>query len=300
MLLGTVAANPVLLVPTEAVRMLEVLKLQAAWNATGWIGTGRPVPFADRPAAWYTKALQADFGFWWIGALALGVCLLGIFWDRRKWLLNVIILTWALPTSLYIILTVALPMGRYFIPILLPLMSCLGSPTIWATRDRRVPSQAVRLLVAALTVVLGGIQLAYYMRTNLSQYTATVTRETNNPAMKFYQELDRAYLSTLPKNVDLDVLCDAYIYVRPYEHIKPRTTNYWSMDRRDLEPMPDLIVLRRFYIDQFSDPGVVQREYDQEQAQRSHEFYRDAKNDSFRGFHKVFETDYGAVFAKDQ
>jgi hypothetical protein len=274
--------------------MVSDLQRQAAIFA--WVGT--PAPLSERPFLWYREAIRDDFALWWIIGLAISSALVDVWYYRQRWLLNVIILTWAVPMSLYMVFTMY-PNPRYFIPVFLPLLSCLGNLLIWDYKDFRLPIRSGALLGAA-TVLLCGIQLVYYTGTNIDNYNRTLTRERSSEPVLFYQEFERAYLSKLPKDIPLTVLCDSYVYVAPSKTLTVKYSSSWSLDYRDCEQWnPDLIVLRRRYIDEFADPGVLQKEADQQQAQRSHEFYLAAKKDALKGFHRVFEADYGVVFARD-
>src|SRR5262249_30276102 len=88
-----IVSNPLLLLPSFARTFLIVLNRQAVNNAN-W---GMPRPHGVLP--WYTEALRWGFGFWWIYALALLSCLLGIRYNEKKRLLNIIVLTWVTPLS---------------------------------------------------------------------------------------------------------------------------------------------------------------------------------------------------------
>jgi hypothetical protein len=292
---GTLLGNPVLLFPTELARMVGVLHRQAA--VFSWVGI--PAPFYERPLMWYQETFRGDFASWWIIALALCSALVCVFSRCQKWLLNVIILTWAVPMSLYMLFTIY-PNPRYFIPVFLPLLSCLANLLMGEYKSFGRPFRAGEVL-SGVTALLCGIQLVYYTGTNVDNYNRTLTRERSSQPVLFYQEFERDYLSKLPKDIPLTVLCDSYVYVAPSQTITLKYSSHWNLDYRDCEQgNPDLVVLRREYIDRFADPGVVGKEADQEQAQRSHEFYLAAKNDSLKGFHRVFEADYCVVFARDR
>jgi hypothetical protein len=297
--MAIVAGNPVLLFPAELARMINVLKRQAA--VSDWLNP--PVPLACRPGIWYAETLKDGFGLWWTGALVLCSALWGVLCNRQKWLLNVIILSWAVPTFLYIVLAMR-PEDRYLIPVFVPLLSCLANPMTWDDKNGR-PLTALGKVLTVVTVITSGIQLAYYARTDVRSYCQTLTRERNAPAIMFYQEMEQIYLRTYLSSRDsagsVVVLCDSYVYVAPSERVTPTYSSYWSMNYRDCErTKPDLVVLERYAIDKYADAEVIHKEVDQEQARRSHEFYSDAKNDTLKGFRKVFETEYGVAFARDK
>jgi hypothetical protein len=295
---GVAVANPLLLIPKEAWRMADTLKEQAALNSTSWVGAGSPVPVMERPQAWYADSLRESFGFWWIGIAVLCIVVWAIASLPHRRILNMVMLTWALPIALYVMLTVSIPGGRYFIPIFLPLMSCLGNVIAEGEEGWRGPRRKALCALAGVVYVACGLQFACYVRTNVANYVSTVHRETSSPMMVYCQDIERACLPAFPRDRVLDVLCDSYVYVRPSENVRPRYTRKWSMDYSDWDPMPDLMILRWYYITEFAEPGVEDRQTDREQAHRSHEFYRDAMRNAFAGFVKVYENEYAAVFAR--
>src|SRR5262249_41190910 len=146
MALGIVVSNPlIILVPGTATQYVSRLSEQAGLNAWGW-----EVEAARGPASWYSEALRDNFGFWWIYLLVLLVSGISIASDPRKRILNIMILTWIAPISLYMLWFVGYKAAHYFIPVFLPGMSLIGNlfePNIVA--EGRIRRAAVLGLFAA-------------------------------------------------------------------------------------------------------------------------------------------------------
>ena len=294
-----VFSNPLLLLPSEAKAYYKVQSFVAERNAWGW----------DRardtgPMSWYLEsgaggapALRESFGFWWIYLLALLSSLFGVVYNRDKRIVYVIILTWILPISIYMLYFVGSKGARYFIPVLLPFFSCIGATSGWRFDRRRGPQNRSTFIIGAASVVLCALQFAYYIPRDIGWYTRVLERESRSSSLHFYWELRDRFLSSLPSDKRLTVARDWKVYVPPSSNLLDNGTGNFDYDYVNVIK-PDVILLTKGEIDLRSDPGAVQNSFpaDREQLLKSYDFYRNAKSNSIVGFNKLFETDFAVAF----
>ncbi len=291
MLLTVIVSNPLLLIPQTARAIIGSQTAQAEMNSFGW-----GVQMAKGPLAWYAEALKGGFGLWWVYVLALGGCVWGIRSDNKR-LLNVIILTWFVPFAVYLLFFVANKATRYFLPALLPMISCIGNQVIWSiNRDRS--RKMLTLASAAMLLLLLGPQLVLNVRADVNSYAHTLYREQESASIAFYRQLDNVCLQQLPPGTRLTVFRDPYVYLPPIEGMDVRM-KWGSADYRDIEGIvPDLILLQSDYVAEYSDPATVDASFDAAQAKASLEFYRDASHNAIAGYRRILETPFGVAFAR--
>jgi hypothetical protein len=292
MALTIVVTNPHLMLPEEARKTFEILRGQTELNASGWEVRGE-----TGFASWYENALSRGFGFWWIHLLMLTWCALAIRFDRERRHLALAILAWVLPVSLYLVFDVAKTVERYFLPILVPLASCLASPAPWL-RLRRASSPALRVAVASAFALAILFQVAVFAVEDVRRYQSALHREQTSPALDFTRRLEDEVLSRWAPGESIRIFRHATVYVRPlpnYEvHLRWR-----SPEHNDLvEIQPDLVLLRQSEIDQYRDESIVAESFDPEQTRRSYRFYRDVRNDAVPGYRQIMETDFGVALLR--
>jgi hypothetical protein len=292
MALTIVVTNPHLMVAEEARETFEILRGQTELNASGWEVRGE-----TGIASWYEHALSRGFGFWWIHLLMLVWCVFTIRFDREKRHLALTILAWAVPISLYLVFDVAKTVERYFLPILLPLASCLASTAPWR-RLGRVSSRALRIAAGSAFALVILFQVSVFAVEDVRRYQRVLHREQTSPSLDFTNRLENEVLSRWAPGESIRIFRDATMYVRPrpeYEvHLRWR-----SLEHQDLvEIQPNLILLRKSEIDLYRDESIVAESFDPEQAGRSQRFYRDVRNDEVPGYRRIMETDFGVAFLR--
>ena len=290
-----VVTNPQLLVPRMAKYILGSYVSEARYGSFG-----SSAPEAKGPLAWYHETLRASFGFWWFYILLVGAFVAGFVLDQKNRLLYTLTLSWTCCYSGVLLFCVARKFPHYAIPAFLPMFSCVGNPTLWNVRNFQGAKRTRVLLVLALAIVLGGYQFARYLQADLGRYTYTLTREQTSPSLAFYRKLDETLFGKLPGDKRLVVFRDPYVYLAPRDHLDI-TMKYGSASYADVESIhADLVLLQKDYIEDYSNEAAVEHRWNRDQARASCLFYRDAKNNSLKGFHKLLETEYAIAFARDQ
>jgi len=291
--LTVVVSNPLLLVPGMQREILGRWAYQGYINAQGW-----GVRLDAGPGLWYREVLRLHYAWWWVAALAFGAAYWGAFRDGEKRLLNVVILSWAVPFGLFMLFTVANRGWHYFIPVGLPLLSALANPALWRFGAGGRRWFLAGAAVAAVAVL--GMQLGMHVKTDVGFYRHTLLREKESPALAFYEQVSEEVLETLPERAKMTVFRDPYVYVadRPDldVHMKFGQAHY-----EDIEKLrPDLILLQQGYVATYSDPAIIGRSIDPEYAAKAQRFYADARDGSIRGYRKLFETGFGVAFEQGE
>ena len=294
MFLAIVVSNPLLLIPRTAKSIIDIQISQVKVIGLGW-----GVQMTKDPLAWYTGTLRHGFGFWWVYIIVLGACSWGIRFDNDKRLLNIITLAWFVPFSLYLLFFVALKSARYFLPALLPMMSCIGNQAMWNISCRG-PKQIMTFVFTSILLLLLGLQLVFNVQADINSYLHVLHREQESLSLEFYHQLDKTYFQKVPQGVRLTVFRDPYVYVPPLKNVDVRM-KWGSADYRDIGRLkPDLILLQRDYVTTYSNPSIVNVSLKPEQAEESLIFYRDAKNNTIKGYHRILETPFGFSFERNK
>jgi hypothetical protein len=294
MVATVIATNPLLLIPITAPSIIRTQISQAQMNVFGW-----GVQMERGPTLWYGAALKSGFAAWWIYAIALFSCIRGVAAKNEKRVLNILILTWSIPFSLYLLFFVANKNERYFLPVMLPLLSSIANPELWKI-DHHRRGAVMKPVFTVLLLAPIGIQFVWNVRANVKSYTQTLYREEKSPSIAFYRELERGYFKKSHRTMPLTVFRDPHIYLPSQEnvtvHMKWGSATYEDID----EIGPDLILLQKEYITKYSNASTVNRSMEREKAEASFLFYRDAKQNKIKGYHKVVETPFGIAFEKNR
>ena len=288
MLAAIVVTNPLLLWPRFA-RLI----IGAMTSAVTQANSGRDIRGATGIAAWY-PTLRDGFGAWWIYGLALAGCVTGMMGERRKRTLHIIILTWCVPLALATFYGSRYKPERYFLPVLVPLFSCVGSLlSVDMLRHRRRD-----LVLAGGVLVVLIAQTTVYISADAATYRRMNNRELESGPLNFFRELDARYLSQVPAGTRLRVFRDPYVYFPSSTNVDAhyvwRSGTYADIKSID----PDLIVLERDYVDMYSNPETTRIASEPELARSSLAFYADARDNRIDGYRKILETPFAIAFVR--
>jgi len=159
-----VFSNPFLFSDEQRARMVEIQAQKAEELSQGYQHDD-PLYYSKGPQ-WWAPTIEK----WYASPaflLFLSASLLaGCFWGDRRFL-SLLILTWVLPYSVYLLYFVAVKPDHYWLPVFLPLFSCVltGVDLLFAwlssPRAARVRNPAAwKTAVALLAIVLVGLQLS--------------------------------------------------------------------------------------------------------------------------------------------
>lgn len=284
-----IITNPLLLVASTRQAMFDTLGRQADRMSFGW-----DVRMTKGPLAWYDETLRDGFGHWWFFGLAFTAAVFGIVAGKDKRLLSIIILAFTLPFAGYLLFFVAAKAPRYFLPVAIPLFSCLGNPALFRF-ERRRPGAT---LAGVFLLVAIAVQIVLFVAADRRLYTDTLRREATSPALAFYRQLDELFLSSVAEEHRLVIYHDIGMYVPPDARFDGRFTwrpmNYDTVRAID----PHLLLVRRASIERYADPEIVGAAYDQQEAHLAHLFARDAEANDLDGYRRILATEYGSAYLR--
>jgi hypothetical protein len=225
----------------------------------------------------------------------LGLNIWGMIKGRKR-LLNTIIFTWFLPTTMLVFFMIHYKY-QYWLPVALPFYSI----TIDALPDRIDLKKAARshkaaLLAGMLCVAIILCQTLVNIRRDIIIYAGELTREEDSAAIRFSREVENA-LAPLPADRNVHILSDVRIYLPPHEQWYSEATfelpDYNFITQKDFDVL--LIMQQRVY-DYLNEniTGLDQAEFSKNQA-----FYQDARAGTIKGYHLIHKGEFGLIFISE-
>jgi 4-amino-4-deoxy-L-arabinose transferase-like glycosyltransferase len=116
----SVFSNPFLFSTDQRERMLQIQAEKQEELSKGY-SHDDPIYYSKGPQWWVTTLEKWYAPAWFLGLLVLSI-VAGCIWGNRR-LLNIILLTWIVPYSIYLLYFVAVKPDHYWLPVMLPLFS---------------------------------------------------------------------------------------------------------------------------------------------------------------------------------
>jgi hypothetical protein len=291
MLLAVVISNPLLLFPQERAALIEYQKLQFQQTSMGILQTNTQPYFAtDYPEDFRTHYGELEFLM-----MAFAGLFVGMFFSKKRWYYTVL-LAFIIPMILTINFS-ATRRTHYFLPVILPLVSCLSLllPGKGKEEDEnRVKSSTV---IQYVTVALMAYQAYLFFPLDQKIFTEAVKKEELSPSIKFYDEATKA----LPTGFD----SQKRVVYRDWKVYFPQGGNFLTEMTWDMPTMnyiqsidPDVILLDRENIALFSKPESVTNSVNPGNTQPVHEFYQAAEENAIPGYKEFYENPFGIGFLK--
>lgn len=298
LVLVIVASDPFLLISSERQQMLLLIG-----HIKNTMTQGYTLYYVKDSFTW----LRVLAGLAWPPFLIfiLLVLLLGI-WKSSKPVLHILILCWTIPFSFYILYFVSAQLPHYFLPILIPLFSCVATafevkPASWLSQkfiNSFLKSWGNKLWLA-IVVLIVGYQAVNYLLADIKLYQNDLTREQTNTAIQFYNTLDEQYLHVLPLNQTYVIFDDVRMYFpdSASSHVISFyvTTNYATVQKYK----PDIILLWQQRISDYTQPGASANAINKNAFQAVHQFFSDASKGQLTGFHLIYRNGTGLAFVSD-
>lgn len=290
--LAYLIANPFLLSHWARTAYSYILHKQ-----TGLLSEGYGVVY-DKGLAAAWPLVHESYGELIFLFVALGAAIWGA-WRGPQRLLHALILAWFVPVTVTVLWVTHFKF-QYWLPMALPLFSSLVvlMPEKWsidraAHKPRFVLGAALAVQVAALLVVL--VQFILFVRNDVQRFNADLHRADNNPKIQFYDQVVKA-LALLP-NGPLHVYYDYRLYV-PETSGWTTETNYDLLEYGYIQQQNfDVLLLLEQRIRDYLNPNA--RGIDPALFVLNQQFYRDADNETIKGYHLVYRNSLGLVYVRD-
>jgi len=168
-------SNPFLLYQSQREKLVRVQTEKQNEIALGY-PTGDPATYQKGPQFW-EWTLNRMYGSTPLLLLLAAGLVAGCVWGSRRGL-NLLVLSWSIPLTLYLFYFVAPKPDHYWLPVMLPLFSTVASPfeqlfSAWRSTSRR----GVKLAAGAAFVILALAMLNWFGSSfsyDISYWTAAV------------------------------------------------------------------------------------------------------------------------------
>ena len=283
-----IISNPVLIHPEERARVISIQRGQATVMGFGW-----DVAYEKGPLSWLGIIVEY-YGHWLFVAVAFLSLGIGIA-DKEKRLLHLLILSWILPLTVYILFGVAVKPTHLFLPVVLPLYSML--PNLFTSKKKTEKSiwQFAPFVFSVILIMQFGQNISW----GIQAYNQKLHEKETHPAIIFYSNLEEEYLTCLSEGKHITIYRDirAYIPSSPNWDVRMK----WRVVDYDFiqEVNPEVVVLQKQRIRDYTYDGVIEDAEDEEQMRRTLDFYTDASNKKLKGYLFLMEDDFGIVFARN-
>ena len=288
-----VLTNPFLFWASE-----RKLALQTQIKLHHHIASGFIVLYKNSVLSWL-QVVKEEYSTLPFLLLAFVAAVIGSFKGERK-ILNLLILAWVVPFTIYIALALAICPGHFPMPILLPLYSTLPAYFIAFAPPRFVnplgdylKKYGARLFLFFAGLVIVGWQFVYSLNIDIPQYLDTLNREKDNPSLNFYAALDKNELSRIELDRPLIVFRDVVMYVpnaaSDKVYFQWGVSGYGYINKIN----PDLLLLSKQHLRDYTQPG--QSAIDSNFADVVH-FYKDALADQVQGYTLIYQDGFGMAY----
>jgi hypothetical protein len=291
MLAALVITNPLLLLPQERAAIIATQQLQFQQTSTGILQANSTSIFASG----YPEDIKFHYGEIEFLSVCAAALIVGLLYSKKRWYYAVI-LAFIIP----MVMTISFSATRrthYFLPVILPLVSCLsvlfpgkGDPD----EDGRVKASNV---VQFVTVALMAYQAYLFFPRDQKIFIDAVNKEEESSSIKFYSDVTKA----LPAGYD----SQKRVVYRDWKVYFPPTGNYqtemtWDMPTFDYMASihPDMILLDRTNIALYASPDSVKNAVNPGNTDPIHEFYLAADKMEISGYQMFYKDPFGMAFIK--
>jgi hypothetical protein len=283
--LTTLIFSPYLLSYWERSEFIMTMSTQSAAISEGW-----GVRYAKGlSASW--PLVQRYYGEMIFLFVCLGSVVWGIFRSSKRLLFG-LILAWFIPLSVMVFFFSHFKY-QYWMPAVLPVLSCVAILLPEKLEFDRKQSAAKWFQLAMIAVVV--IQFGLFLNNEIPDYVSRLHRAENNPSILFYDQV----VETLKPVQDrsLNVYYDYRMYLPSTNAWTSKTTydilDYGTINENNFDV---LLLLKQRFLDYLNPKAVG---IDSAQFANSQQFYRDAQAGAIRGYHQIFENDFGKLFIRD-
>jgi len=280
------ASNPILIYPGVRRDFFAVMRAQSRLLTQGY-----EIAYARGPeVAW--PQVREYFG----GALflltTLAAALWGVLRGQRR-LLYAVILAWSLPLTVLVAFVIHFK-PQYWLPVALPLFSCLVSALPERPPCLKEIRSAPRLVLPWLVVLIMLAQFGLYLRSDVQSYNRQLHR-TEDPAIAFAENAADAL--TPLDDEELYIYHEVRMYLPPREHWTTEAIfemlTYDTIQQRNF----DVVMIMQQRINDYLNPNAVA--INSEALEKSRVFYRDADLGKLQGYTLIYRDDFGLIFVRD-
>jgi len=223
--------------------------------------------------------------------VALGAALWGIIKGKNQ-LLHALIVAWFIPVTVTI-LTMSHFKFQYWLPVALPLLSCL-IVTLPLKIDFKIKPKWQKVIQAS-AICIFVIQSILFLQWDIGSFINRTNRAENSQAIQFYNQT--LYLLEPLFDEQMNVYFDARMYL-PHPSGWRIETSYDLLEYRYIQEKKfDILLLMEQRIRDYLNPAV--EGIDPDTFARNQQFYRDADNGDLSGYKLIYRDSFGLIFIKE-
>lgn len=293
MALAYLLANPILIFAGVREQYFIVMREQSRLLTLGY----EVIYETGWQAAW--PVFREHYRHWLVIPAGFAACLWGLLGSRKR-LLYMIILTWAIPTTIMVFFITHFKF-QYWLPVALPLFSCLAVvlphkddiSAILAQKNKRL---WLSLVVPALIGLVFLYQFLDYIPYDIDRYQKRVERAENNASILFYDQALQA-LQPLPQG-DYYVLHDVLMYVPPTPDWVGEG-EFHLLDHAYIASKHfDILMILKQRIADYTNPNV--QGIDPQRFTEIQQFYQDAGDGTIPGYQLIYRNDFGLIYVSSR
>jgi len=264
------------------------------------MGAGFIVEYTSGPLDWYNLVVKKFSIPAFLLLSAVSVVIGALKGPRR--LLNQLIIIWAVPFAIYILVALAIHPGHFPVPILLPVFSSLPAYFTFFTPPKLTGSfldylkrHALRLVMLVVGITIVAAQFSFSLSRDIPHYLSVLNREQNSRSLQFYEKINNDYLLHITLARPLIVFRDVGMYIPDspkYEmHFKWGISNYNTIQKFNSE----MLVLSKQHLYDYTQEGMLEKGRDPDFV-LTYDFYKDALEGTVDGFTLLYQDDFGVVY----
>jgi hypothetical protein len=297
---AVVVTNPLLLLPQERAALIQYQFIQYQ-QTMGGIILHNTLPFFENGQ--YPAGMAVNYGEASFVLLAILGLIVGLLRSSTR-LRASLMLLFMLPLS-YTIINAATRRAHYWLPVLIPLFSCLIFlfPETQADRSELGNSpgrfHTLRRVLPWLVLALLSTQLFIFIQTDLGTYLDTLHRESTSPSLAFNQQMERR-LTRLPQQDKKYVAYrDWHIYFPSDSRWRVEMT--WDITTAHFisELNPDLILFEQENINLYNSPEAQANAVNPEDMKLAQKLYQAASEDQLPGYHLFYRDHFGVALVRN-
>jgi hypothetical protein len=297
---AVVATNPLLLMPQERAALIHYQFLQYQQTMSG-ILVHNSTPFFENGQ--YPAGMRINYGDASFVLLAILAIVIGLLRSSTR-LRASLMLVFMAPLS-YTIINAATRRAHYWLPVLIPLFSCLvflfpePGPENSETEEISERFRYLKRILPWLGMALIATQLFVFIQTDTITYMGTLQREATSPSLAFNQQIDHLLTRLPQQNKKYVAYRDWHIYFPDDARWRVEMTWDLTTDHFIREVNPDLILFEQDNVTLYNTSQAQENAVNPEDMKLARELYQSASADQLPGYHLFYRDNFGIALIRD-
>ena len=289
--------NPMLFFPGPREAAIKMQRNLSRSISHGWV-----VEYDKGPLPWF-RMITKYYGEGFILILVNMILIIGVLLGPRR-LYNTLVLTWAVPISLYIFFVIVIRPFHFYLPIVLPVYSASIGILLWPFNNREFEqgnlrtSRSIRVLCQLALIVIG-YQFILNVVWDTEEYNLTLNKEELSPSLTFFDSVEQECLDYIPNDIFMSITHDRSIYVP----VSDRWTSKLTRSLVDYEYVQEnnfhILLLSQQRIKDYTQPDSLDKAVDRTEMIAAQEFFADVTSYSVEGYELCYEDEFGFVYIRE-